>query len=330
MAQNAKIQLSAVAQDLQKQCWTKKTVHSCISQFQGMDNAIRNWRVLWFSLPPAERRARLLNAIKESAETHGKMKFLGRPVCQIAFKLLAGVGSSSLDEARSEASKGAVSCWSNQELNLHMDARGYKPPRYLDVRSWLEVYAEAHAEKSPMSGLYVLPAGRKMLYYLAYVEDRRREDLARLDGEPADYKTFLKAWRVECPWISVSSSLSMFTGCGICEFLKDMLDRTPRDQGNLCGAIRQRLGQHFKFQAAQRLAQTRIEEHARRSEGRHWFMKIDKMDQKKTVIPTVWSQCGPQKMHTGTAGSSRSRRNKPCLHRDMASTSHSPNLQFNI
>ena len=52
----------------------------------------------------------------------------------------------------------------------------------------------------------------------------------------------------------------------------------------------QRLGQHFAFQSAQRLAQGRIEEECKQSNGRKWFMKIDKMDQSKTILPTIWSQ----------------------------------------
>jgi hypothetical protein len=41
-----------------------------------------------------------------------------------------------------------------------------------DARSWLESYAEAHGEKSPMTGLVFLPAGRRAFYHAAYVYDR--------------------------------------------------------------------------------------------------------------------------------------------------------------
>ena len=50
--------------------------------------------------------------------------------------------------------------------------------------------------------------------------------------------------------------------------------------------------QHFEFQAAQRLAHARVEEEAAQSGGSHWFMLIDKMDQRKTVVPSVWSRLG--------------------------------------
>ena len=41
-----------------------------------------------------------------------------------------------------------------------------------DARSWLESYADAHGEKSPMTGLVFLPAGRRAFYHAAYVFDR--------------------------------------------------------------------------------------------------------------------------------------------------------------
>ena len=51
-----------------------------------------------------------------------------------------------------------------------------------------------------------------------------------------------------------------------------------------------RLGQHYDFQSAQRLAQGRSMEHCIQSCGRKWFFKIDKMDQNSCMVPTVWSQ----------------------------------------
>jgi hypothetical protein len=102
----------------------------------------------------------------------------------------------------------------------------------------------------------------------------------------------------------------MSTKCGLCEYLKLLVEQTPRDQGPLRETLRTRLGQHFAFQAAQRLAQGRLEEEAQQSQGRKWFMKIDKMDQNKTVTPTIWSQlCTPlfkdldKRLVTGLIGS---------------------------
>ena len=126
------------------------------------------------------------------------------------------------------------------------------------------------------------------------MEDQKATRSCNPDHPIADYACFLQAWRTECPWLVVCKSVSMFTKCGLCEYLKLLVEQTPRDQGPLRETLRTRLGQHFAFQAAQRLAQGRLEEEAQQSQGRKWFMKIDKMDQNKTVTPTIWSQlCTP-------------------------------------
>lgn len=290
MAQCAAMSQARAEHDLQKQCWSKQKPHTCISQFANAPAAVRNWRILWFSLPPGRRQTLLLEAFKHSSN----LKFLGLPVCQRAFQILACVGGWSLTKARDSAANGNVSCWSQKELGLALNLKNTsKAPRYLDARAWLEEYAEVHAEMSPMSGMLVLPGGRKMLYYLLYLEDRKEENLERLDGQPADYVTFLKAWRYECPWIVAETSLSMFTACGTCDFLKDLLDKCSRSDTRLTDAIRCRLGQHFRFQSAQRLSQDKLQEHCRRSGGKEWFMKIDKMDQKKTIVPCSWSLWKP-------------------------------------
>ena len=88
----------------------------------------------------------------------------------------------------------------------------------------------------------------------------------------------------------VCKSVSMFTRCSVCEYLRLLIEQTPREQESLRNVLRERLGQHFDFQAAQRLAHGRVEEECAQSGGRKWLMIIDKMDQKKTVVPTIWSQ----------------------------------------
>ena len=55
-------------------------------------------------------------------------------------------------------------------------------------------------------------------------------------------------------------------------------------------ALQARLGDHYEFQAAQRLADNRLEEECAHSGGAKCLMLIDKMDQQKTVCPTIWSQ----------------------------------------
>ena len=88
----------------------------------------------------------------------------------------------------------------------------------------------------------------------------------------------------------MAKSVGMFTRCSVCEYLKLLIEQTPRDQCALRERLKDRLGLHFDFQAAQRLALGRVEEEVAQSGGAHWCMLIDKMDQRKTVVPCVWSQ----------------------------------------
>ena len=84
----------------------------------------------------------------------------------------------------------------------------------------------------------------------------------------ATLTTFLEAWRVECPWIVVAKSIGMFTRCGVCDYLKLLIERCPREEHNLREFLKDRLGHHFDFQAAQRFAHARMEEEASVAQGR--------------------------------------------------------------
>ena len=55
------------------------------------------------------------------------------------------------------------------------------------------------------------------------------------------------------------------------------------------GVLQRSFGWHFKFQGAQRLAQGQLEEDCAQSEGRKWFAKFGKIDN-KVVRPTMASQ----------------------------------------
>ena len=46
----------------------------------------------------------------------------------------------------------------------------------------------------------------------------------------AELGTFLRAWRIECPWLIVCKSVSMFTCCSVCEYLRLLIDQIPRDR----------------------------------------------------------------------------------------------------
>lgn len=59
------------------------------------------------------------------------------------------------------------------------------------------------------------------------------------------------------------------------------------------------MGRHFDFQAAQRLVEGRIEEMCNQSGGTRWFMHIDKMDQKKSILPSIWAMLSTPMFKTG-------------------------------
>lgn len=283
----------------------------CIGLQSFAPSVVENWRILWWSLPKTSRKDHLLKAYVASLANHKavggtterwrmQFHFLGRPVCRNAFMLLTGCGAQTCHEARQAALAGKLSWVSCAELGLASSIRNSsKAAKYLGARQWLEWYAAMYAERSPMSDVAYLPAGRKAFYYEHYQRDiLKRAGLApgvyapedNPDLQLADLSTFLKAWRMEVPWLIVSKSVSMFTRCSVCEYLKLLKEQTPKEQEQLRAAIGARLGRHFEFQAAQRLAHARVEEDCAQSGGQKWLMVIDKMDQKKTIVPTVWSQ----------------------------------------
>ena len=88
----------------------------------------------------------------------------------------------------------------------------------------------------------------------------------------------------------MAKSVGIFTRCSVCDYLKLLIEQTPRDQCALRERLKYRLGLHFDFQAAQRLTLGRVDEKAAQSGGAHWCMLIDKTDQRKTAAPCVWSQ----------------------------------------
>lgn len=284
---------------------------NCVGTDSFAATVVINWRVLWWSLPKTSRKEHLLRTFRASLTDHlaagGKADrwrmryhFCGQPVCRDGFMVLTGVGAHSCQEARTAALEGKV-CWvSRAELGLAASIRNSsKFPVYLGARQWLEWYAVVYAERSPMGPLAYLPAGRKTFYYQHYRNDmlRRARTMAGVytpatdpDSQVAEESTFLKAWRIEVPWLVVCKSVSMFTRCSVCEYLKLLKEQTPKEQAALRECIDSRLGSHFEFQAAQRLAHGRVEEECAQSGGQKWLMIIDKMDQKKTVVPTIWSQ----------------------------------------
>ena len=116
---------------------------------------------------------------------------------------------------------------------------------------------------------------------------RSQQDLAHLDGAPAELAVFRRAWAVELPWVVLAKSESLFTGCTVCSYLQGLIDSCPRDQKVVMKALRARLGKHFSFQGAQRLAIQKIQESARRSDGDEWILGSDKLPRAVSHFHTV-------------------------------------------
>ena len=71
--------------------------------------------------------------------------------------------------AKCMASAGHVSDFSRQELLQGMRVKPRnKDPKYIDAQEWLEVYADRHAEQSPITEAVMLPSRRNMLYWLQH------------------------------------------------------------------------------------------------------------------------------------------------------------------
>ena len=269
--------------------------HHCLDVFRETPSAVRNWRVLWRSIPKWKRKEALIAMCRASLNEQRadrspgvwkhKYRILGHTVCYKAFRALTGIGGASLTDARLAAQEGRMSAYGASELNTYLSApANSKPAMYLDARQWLEHYADTHAELSPMTLEAYLPCGRKEMYHHQYHADRRG-----MGKKPCSLSLFLKAWRTECPWLIVCKSVSKFTKCGVCEYLKMMLDQCPRALTEVSEKLRARLGKHFQFQGAQRVAMGRLEELADQSDGRVWLMLIDKMDQNCAFCPQVWA-----------------------------------------
>ena len=293
----SKISLHTVSKDLQISCAKNKQPCDCLDSFRSNPDVVRNWRVLWHCLPPYQRRELLLRMHHEDLAGFRRAypnkstkswrvtyKFLGQKVCLRGFQALTHIGSSSLTAMRTGALNGQLSSLSRHEMGWdQLIKMTNKPKLYLDARMWLENYGSTVPEESPTSLVCKLPPGRKHFYYCTYMHDRESADRAY-----ASEAVFLLAWRVDVNWLILQKlNPRQQMQCGVCCFLCHQIDSTRRGDATL-HLLKSRLGIHFKFQAAQRLAQDRVEEKCAQSQGDLWMMKIDRMDQTKTILPMIW------------------------------------------
>ena len=171
--------------------------------FRATPEIVRTLRVLWQCLPAAIRRKKLIDMMMPSYRAHvadplrcGDLQFtdyrvLGQKVCRTAFRLITGIGNSSLQSAREAVLHNKVSSCGNNEIGRWMlIISNSKPAHYLDCRQWLERYADSHADQSPHTLTSYLPGGRTSFDYLIYEHDRNEAGLI-----PASLQTFLHAWR---------------------------------------------------------------------------------------------------------------------------------------
>jgi hypothetical protein len=265
------LNIESIVSMLSGSCHRGKQEHQCLKQFEGHANSIRNWRSLWKSTPRELRHDQLLSFFRAQQGSKTQFAFLGLPLCESAFKILTGIGDSLLQATRKLVAKGASSATTLVGRQA-LIANTSKPKKYLDCRQWLESLARTHGEQNPSNGLVVLPSGRRSFYHSAYVFERTQPgvSLDHLDGAPAELGTFLSCWRQELPYLVLSTGQG-FIKCGTCEYLRNLMQSTPRSMQELISAARLRLGQHYSFQSSQRLALAALEECADKSGKQIWF-----------------------------------------------------------
>lgn len=193
MAAESFLSVTAIEQAVHQQCSRGRLPHACLDNFRSNPGIVRNWRLLWKSLPRYRRDELLMQLLRS-----GKLTFMGVEVCCVAFQILTHISAGKLQKVREHIKAGKQSVWSASETQVWMSIRqNSKAKLYLatcsklqhfflfpvcavcahvvfgqDARQWIERYAETHGEQSPMTSVVYLPAGRRSLYYEAYCHDR--------------------------------------------------------------------------------------------------------------------------------------------------------------
>ena len=166
----------------------------------------------------------------------------------------------------------------------------------MTARAWLLSYAQIYGDTSPLCDSLFLPAGRKQYFYAVYYRDRVVREVPRELIVSLPY--FLKMWRTELPWVQLRSATGPFTHCGLCDFMKMMIGST-QDPG-MKHILLMRLGEHYEFQAAQRIAMNNIFAESERHPSEVLAASWDKMDQAKNIFPRVKVLANTQFMKGGS------------------------------
>ena len=292
----AKLSLPVIAKSLGPPCHRHGKPHSCLDYFRKHPTIVLKWRKMWYSLPKEDREERLRKMFADARqkcldegedEDCFRMQFqvFGAQLCRDAFIRVTSIHADSLQRAR-KASMGWVA------TSVAGVWRERRAVAYLDSRAWLLDYAYTHADSSPLNSNLWLPHARKYVFWTAYWQEKSQA--GKEPSEIANLKYFLKMWRTELPWIKIRPTSGPFTHCGLCDFLKMMIasaaDKVLKDNLNL------RLGEHFQFQGAQRVAMSNIFRESETDPDEILAFSWDKMDQAKTVVPRIVALANTQFM----------------------------------
>jgi hypothetical protein len=283
-----KLFLPGISKALASPCHKHGKEHTCLNAFRSQPGLVLRWRKMWFALPKEDRDERLRRMFAEARQKHQdggddddtfKMQFqvFGVKLCRDAFIRITGIHADTLQRARKAAMGG---------LALASSAGVWRERRavsYLACRAWLLNYAQKHADSSPLNNKLWLPYARKYVFWSAYWHE---ETSAGKDpSQIAQLSHFLKMWRTELPWIKIRPTSGPFTHCGLCDFLK-MLITSATDKA-LKNELNLRLGEHFQFQGAQRVAMSNIFRESEDDPDDLLAVSWDKMDQAKTIVPRI-------------------------------------------
>ena len=125
--------LANISKAISEECSKGKASHECLCLFRQTPQLVRNFRLLWASLPKPERFEKLIKFMKDTEGHTSTFRFLGVSVCQKAFQLLTGVSSKVLQNAREAIQKKQVTALNRAELGQWLEIRNApRAPRYLD------------------------------------------------------------------------------------------------------------------------------------------------------------------------------------------------------
>ena len=224
----------------------------------------------------AEREKQVSASCGDTSCFSMKFRFLGVDVCRQAFIYLSGIIPHYLQKARTEA----VSDTPVLQLGVG-PWLSRRPMKYVHARAWLLVYAMTRGDTSPINDKIWLPCGRKQDYWSIYYKDCITKQIP--DECIAQKSVFLTVWRTELPWIVLRTPAGLFTHCGLCDYLRAMIAKSvDKDVKHM---LVMRLGEHYDFQSAQRLAMANLFADSTRDPTNIAVVSWDKMDQAKSIIP---------------------------------------------